>query len=75
MKAYLVKFTTTTRIVLKDNENPKNNPDVFRKAVNAAAEQMEEFGIYDYLCEENAEIEEDSECPAGTFYTDEKRAI
>ena len=68
MKAYLVKITATTRIVVDSDENPNNNDDLFRKCAQAARDKMIAYGIEDYLCDENAEITEDTEMPYDEDY-------
>lgn len=68
MKAYLVKITATTRIVVNSDENPNNNDDLFRKCVKHAVGKMVAYGIEDYLCDENAEITEDTEVPYDEDY-------
>lgn len=75
MKAYLVQFTLTTRIVVKSDTNPNNDGELFDNAVETAIEQMNRIGIDNYLNAENAEIVEDEDCPAGTFSSDIEKAI
>ena len=66
-KAYLVTFTATTRIVVESEENPLENDELFNEIVEKAFIQMGDLGFENYLSAENAEIVEDTECPAGTF--------
>lgn len=75
MKAYLVQFTLTTRVVVKSDTNPNNDGELFDNAVETAIEQMNRVGIDNYLNAENAEIIEDEDCPAGTFINDKEKAI
>ena len=75
MKAYLVKFTATTRIVVEDDSDPNKNEKLFNEIVNSATEKIIKNGVRDYLNAENADITEDTECPAGTLKTDAIDAI
>lgn len=75
MKAYLVTFTATTRVVVKGDENPEENDSLRDRVVAEALNRIENFGVENYLCAENAEINEDTECPAGEFELDEFNAI
>ena len=75
MKAYLVTFTVTTRIVVEDDQNPNENDDLFNQVADAAYEQIEHNGFDVYLCPENCEINPDTECPAGSFAFDANKTI
>jgi hypothetical protein len=75
MKAYLVNFSATTRIVVEDDTNPLDDALLFQRVCDAAREQMIDNGIGSYLDADNATINEDTECPAGTFAFDESKAI
>lgn len=75
MKAYLVNFSATTRIVVEDDTNPLDDALLFQRVCDAAREQMIHNGIDTYLDVDNATINEDAECPAGTFFFDESHAI
>ena len=75
MKAYLVKFTATTRIVVEDDSDPNKNEKLFNEIANSATEKIIRNGVRDYLNAENADIAEDTECPAGTLKTDAIDAI
>ena len=75
MKAYLVSFTTTTRIVVENDTNPLDDALLYERVCIAAREQMLDNGIDGYLQADNATIVEDTECPAGTFDFDETKAI
>ena len=75
MKAYIVTFTPATRIIVESDENPNNNPKLIEKIVETAVENIKKNGVETYLCGENAEIEADEECPAGTFDWDATHAI
>ena len=75
MKAYLVTFTATTRVVVDSDENPNDNEELYNKIVDEAFVRMGDFGLENYLNAENADIAEDDECPAGTFTFDEQNAV
>lgn len=77
MKAYLVTFTATTRIVVKDDTNPNEEESgvLFNAVSEAAFRKIISAGVSDYLCPENCEINPDEECPAGTSSTDKDDAI
>ena len=75
MKAYLVTFTCRTRVVVSDDTDPSTNDDLYGKIVDEAVNRIENLGISNYLCPENSDIEEDTECPAGTFSDDTESAI
>ena len=75
MKAYLVTFTVTTRIVVEDDQNPNDNDELFNQVADAAYEQIKHNGFDVYLCPENCEINPDTECPAGSFSFDTNKAI
>lgn len=58
MKAYLVSFTITTRVICKTQE----------EAIDKAIAQILENGAGGYITHDNShEPEEDTECPAGSF--------
>ena len=75
MKAYLVTFTATTRIVVEDNQNPNLDDELFTRISDAAYEKMKKLGLDNYLNVENCDINLDTECPAGTFYADKNETI
>lgn len=75
MKAHLVKFTATTRIVVEDDSDPNKNEKLFNEIANSATEKIIRNGVRDYLNAENAEITEDVECPAETFDFDKEESI
>ena len=75
MKAYLVTFTSTTRVVVEDDTNPLDDALLFERVSNAACDQILDNGVHDYLSPDNATITEDIDCPAGTFMFDESKAI
>lgn len=74
-KAYLVKFELETRVIADVPEDfnlndcnlmiPKN-AGAFHSIVKEAVNNIMEVP-YNYLYDENAWIEEDIECPYGTF--------
>ena len=61
--AYLLTFHATTRIVVDSDKNPWEDDELFSKICEAARERMLNFGIEEYLCGDNAELEEDTEVP------------
>jgi len=61
--AYLLTFHATTRIVVDSDKNPFEDDELFSKMCEAARDRMLNFGIEEYLCGDNAEIEEDTEMP------------
>ena len=74
-KAYLVKFNVITRVTadVPESFDPDNcnlvipeQDEAYSSIVKEAADNILEIP-YSYLHEENAEIEEDVECPYGTF--------
>jgi hypothetical protein len=74
-KAYLVTFTTTTRVVVDIPEgfNPNNcnlvikeHEEAYDSIIREARENILE-NPENYIYGDNAEIEEDIECPYGTF--------
>ena len=66
--AYLVNFAITTRVVVDDDADDR---DIARTAIEKLTTAMVEDGIGSYLCIDNlGEIEEDTECPYGTFEED-----
>lgn len=77
MKAYLVTFTVTTRVVVNDDANPNSDGkgELFNQVADAAYEQIKHNGFDVYLCPENCEINPDTECPAGSFPFDADKAI
>ena len=77
-KAYLVTFTITTRVVVNIPEgfNPNNcnliikeHEEAYDSIIREARENILENSD-NYLFGDNAEIEEDIECPYGTFEGD-----
>lgn len=77
-KAYLVTFTTTTRVVvdIPEDFNPnkcnliiKEHEEAYDSIIKEARENILE-NPEGYLCWDNAEIEEDTECPYGEFEGD-----
>lgn len=77
MKAYLVTFTVTTRVVVNNDANPNSDGEgeLFNQVADAAYEQIKHNGFDVYLCPENCEINPDDECPAGSFSFDAIKAI
>lgn len=76
MKAYLVTIYATTRIVVNSDENPNNNPGLSDMIRAAAVRKILESGeIENYINIENADFQEDTECPAGEFELDEFIAL
>ena len=75
MKAYLVTFTVTTRIVVESDKNPVKDDNTYLNAVDVAYEKILNNGVGNYLNAENADITEDTECPAGTFTTDNNEVV
>ena len=78
-KAYLVDFNVTTRVEVDVPEDfdPNNcnliipeHDQAFSSIVKEAVDNILEVP-HNYLYEENAEIREDTECPYGTFGTEE----
>ena len=67
-KAYLVTFTATTRIIVDSDKNPNEDTELFNKVSEAALDRMLQNGITYYLCDENAEINEDTEMPYDDEY-------
>ena len=74
-KAYLVTFTTTTRVVVDVLEgfNPNNcnlvikeHKEAYDSIIREARENILE-NPENYIYGDNAEIEGDIECPYGTF--------
>ena len=77
-KAYLVTFTTTTRVVvdIPENFSPNNcnlvikeYEEAYDSIIREARENILE-NPENYIYGDNAEIEEDIECPYGTFEED-----
>ena len=68
-KAYLYTFHPTTRVVA-DPSGFKSEDDLYDYITAKAREQMLNNGIEQYLCGDNGEYEEDTECPYGTFSFD-----
>jgi hypothetical protein len=66
--AYLLTFHATTRIVVDSDKNPFEDDELFSKCVATARKRMLDFGIEEYLCGDNAEIEEDTEVPYSDGY-------
>lgn len=75
MKAYLVTFTATTRVVVSEETEKAFPLNLNNIIVNEASNQIIRNGVEDYLCIDNAEINPDTECPAGTFNEDKNLAI
>lgn len=75
MKAYLVTFTVTTRIVVESDKNPVKDDNTYLNAVDVAYEKILNNGVGNYLNAENADITEDTECPAGTFTSDNNEVV
>lgn len=72
MKAILVEFSLTTRIVVPDNFNIDDMSDedyniIREKAVPKFHEKLNQEGIGDLI----ASVEEDTEIPFGSSYEDE----
>jgi hypothetical protein len=68
--AYLYTFHPTTRVVA-DPSDFKNEEDLYEYLSIKAREQMLSNGIGQYLCGDNGEYSEDTECPYGTLEKDE----
>ena len=66
--AYLLTFHATTRIVVDSDKNPYEDDELFSKCVAAARERMLNFGIEEYLCGDNAELNDDTEMPYSEEY-------
>ena len=66
--AYLLTFHATTRIVVDSEKNPFEDDNLFTKCVEMARERMLNFGIEEYLCGDNAELNEDTEMPFDPEY-------
>ena len=69
--AYLFYFHPATRVVADPNDFRCEN-DFFDYLAAKAREQMLNNGIEGYLCGDNGEYEEDTECPFGTFNEDKE---
>ena len=67
--AYLYTFHPRTRVVADPNDF-QCEEDLYNYITAKAREQMLNNGIEDYLCGDNGEYEEDTECPFGTFSED-----
>lgn len=69
MKAYLVTFTATTRVVV-DSDKPLRSMDNAARLnlINAAYEQILDNGLSNYLSPENADVMEDIAFPADRLY-------
>ena len=77
-KAYLATFTTTTRVVvdIPEDFNPNNcnlvikeHEEAYDSIIREARENILE-NPENYIYGDNAEIDEDIECPYGTFEED-----
>ena len=66
--AYLFTFQPTTRVIADPNEF-KTEDELYEHLSKKAREKML-TEIENYLCGDNGEYEEDTECPFGTFYGD-----
>ena len=60
---------------MDDDTDPNTDDKLYERVIDNAVERMENFGVENYLCTENSEIEEDTECPAGTIHADKYNAI
>lgn len=67
--AYLFDFSVRTRVIADPNDF-RCEDDFFTYLSIKAREQMLNNGIEGYLCGDNGEYEEDTECPYGTFSED-----
>ena len=66
--AKLVTFEITTRVVINESEMPEVTEE---DAYNAALEKIKQEKIENLVCLDNVtEIQNDKECPFGTFYED-----
>lgn len=66
--AKLVTFEITTRVIVDESEMPEV---VEEDAYNAALEKIKREKIENLVCLDNVtEIQNDKECPFGTFYED-----
>ena len=74
-KAYLLTFHATTRIVVDSANDPLEDDNLFSKCVAMARERMLNFGIDEYLCGDNAEINEDTEMPYDKDYDKDMEAF
>jgi hypothetical protein len=77
-KAYLVTFTTTTRVIVNVPEDfdvhdcnliIKEHEEAYDSIIKEARENILE-NPENYIYGDNAEIEDDTECPYGTFEGD-----
>lgn len=62
-KAFLVEFNVRTRVLLDESKDPDKDEYAFAELVRTARKQMLDDNIENYLCGDNAQIEEDIECP------------
>ena len=69
--AYLFYFYPATRVVA-DPDDFKTEEELYEHLTKKAREQMLNNGIENYLCGDNGEYEEDTECPFGTFKEDKE---
>lgn len=66
--AKLVTFEITTRVIVDESEMPEVMEE---DAYNAALEKIKQEKIENLVCLDNiTEIQNDKECPFGTFYED-----
>lgn len=66
--AKLVTFEITTRVIVDESEMPEVMEE---DAYNAALEKIKKEKIENLVCLDNVtEIQNDNECPFGTFYED-----
>ena len=69
--AKLVTFEITTRVIVNESEMPEV---VEEDAYNAALERIKNEKIENLVCLDNVtEVQNDNECPFGTFYEDLSR--
>lgn len=71
--AKLVTFEITTRVIVNESEMPEV---VEEDAYNAALERIKNEKIENLVCLDNVtEVQNDNECPFGTFYEDLSRTL
>lgn len=75
-KAFLVNYVVETRVVVDVPENigedeleSYEGEDYKNEILNKAQIQILNFP-FEYICEDNAEIKDDTECPYGTFFSE-----
>lgn len=68
--AYLFTFTPTTRVVADPNDFRCQEDFYEYLAIKAKEQMMADIG--NYICGDNGEYEEDTECPFGTLPSDKE---